>query len=104
MIGRTMLDKEEPVYHKYAEQSAVVSKAGISIHINEQGEIIEELIRAVNELENHLGPLTVSHPVRNGKEVDSSGDSQLVNAVRVHNHMLSMVIDRINDLRNHSQI
>ena len=102
MIGRTL--GEEAVYNKYAEEEVLVSKAGLSTYLKEQGDIIEELIMKINDLENHLGPLTISHPERNGRELDNKGDSEVVSAVRVHNHMLIMAIERLNDLRSHTQI
>jgi hypothetical protein len=104
MIGRTMLDKEEPVYHKYAEEAPVVSKVGLITLLKEQGEVIDQLTKSVQMLEDHLSPITVSHPIRANRDHDMNGDSEAINALRVHNELLIMLIDRIVDLRSHTQI
>jgi hypothetical protein len=105
MLGKAF-NVQQPEYNKYAEaeEAVPVSKAGLGVHLNEQGHIIEELTKAVQMLEDHLAPLTISHPMRPGKDHDLNGDSEFVNAVRVHNGMLIMLIERLADLRSHTQI
>lgn len=103
MIGRT-LGREEAVYNKYAEEAVPVSKAGIVAHINEQSEIIGELIKVVNSFENHLGPIMVSYPMREDADLSNNGDSEVVNIVRINNRLLVKLIERINDIQQHTQI
>jgi hypothetical protein len=102
-IGRTYIEQPEP-YNKYAEQEVVVSKAGLITLLKEQGEIIDQLTKTVQILEDHLNPITISHPIRANRDHDMKGDSEAINALRVHNELLIMLIDRLADLRSHTQI
>jgi uncharacterized membrane-anchored protein YhcB (DUF1043 family) len=110
-IGRTFLQQPEldnsrhaEPYKRYAEEEVAVTKAGLIAHLKEQGEIIDQLTKSVQVLEDHLAPISVSHPMRSNKDHDMNGDSEVVNAIRIHNHLLIMLIDRIADLRSHIQI
>ena len=103
MIGRT-LNREEAVYNKYAEEAVPVTRAGIVVHINEQSEIIGELIKVVSNFESYLGPILVSHPMREDADLSNNGDSEVVNSVRINNRLLVKLIERINDIQQHTQI
>jgi len=98
---------EEPMYAKYAEETPqVTSKGGIKDFLNEQGIIIGELAKNVSILEEHLSPITSSHPMRSEQELSASisGDSEIVTAIRIHNNMIISILERIADIRTHTQI
>lgn len=111
MIGKqhlkantVMEDYSEPKHNRYAEEPVLMSKAGVSVHLSEQSDIIGELIKVVKNLEEHLGPITVSHPMRDDAELSGNGDSEVVNLVRINNRLLVKLIERINDIQQHTQI
>lgn len=110
MLGRQI--GEDMVYNKYADGpepypstlGPAISKGGLRSHLNEQGCIIEELMKVVQALEAQLAPITIPSPERAEKPKDVGNESELVHNVRIHNQMIISTLTRLNDLRDNLQI